>query len=162
MASELHHLLFTPCGIQILSGLGQSQSSGDYWINWRTPFSKQKPGDMSMNFIKSPPLSAKVVKLLQTLWAGSPQTQQVRRIYSRLLEIAQIKEHCQLNSGWRWTVRLFSEAEQPAPAFGSAAISWPNTVFWKQPLLCWSARYHPRQTAVSELQHFSEGENTPS
>lgn len=77
-----------------------------------------------MNFIKSPLPSAKVVKLLQTVSAGSPQTQQVRRIYSRLLEIAQIKEkHHQLNSGWRLTVRLFSGAEQPAPAFGSAAIS---------------------------------------
>lgn len=77
-----------------------------------------------MDFIKSPPPSAKVVKLLQILSAGSPQTQHVRRIDSRLLEIAQIKEkHGQLNSGWRWTVRLFSGAKQPAPAFGSAAIS---------------------------------------
>lgn len=76
-----------------------------------------------MNFIKSPPPSAKVVKLLQTI-SWKPSNTAVRRIYSRLLEIAQIKEkHHQLNSGWRWTVRLFSGAEQPAPAFGSAAIS---------------------------------------
>lgn len=129
--------------------------------SWRIPFSKLKPGDVSMSFIKSPPPSAKVVKLLQTLSAGSPQKQQARKIYSKLLEIAQIKEkHCQLNSRWRGAVRLFSGAEHPAPAFGSAAISWPNTVFWKWALLCWSARHHPRQAAFPELQCFSKGKKT--
>lgn len=37
-------------------------------------FSKQKPGDLRMNVTQSPPLSGKIIKLQQSLSAGSPQT----------------------------------------------------------------------------------------
>lgn len=80
--SELDHLPFTPCGIQILSKLGHTQRADDCSINLENSFfSKQKPRDVSINFINSPPLSVKVVKLLQivswvpsnTKWEGPTQ-----------------------------------------------------------------------------------------
>lgn len=74
-----------------------------------------------MNFIKSPLPSSRVVKLLLPVSAGSPQTASEEDLLKASRNSSE--KHRQLNSGWRWTVKLFSGAEQLAPAFGSAAIS---------------------------------------
>lgn len=70
--SELCHLPFTPCGIQILSEPGQTQRADDCSVDLENSLSFPNRNLEMGDLINSPPLSVKEVKLLQIVsWVPS-------------------------------------------------------------------------------------------